>query len=67
MIVLSEIHSDIPVNRIGEPKVLENVFNAHVIFGASRNPASENAIEEQYKVELELADEAREATYRFHQ
>lgn len=66
IIVLSENLFDIPVNEIGETKVLKNVFNGHVIFDASRKPASENAIEEQHKVELELADEAREATYEVH-
>jgi cytosine/adenosine deaminase-related metal-dependent hydrolase len=57
MIVLDRNLFETPPTEIGATNVKLTVFDGEVVFDASQDPVGEEAIEEQYDVELDLDGE----------
>ena len=57
MIVLDRNLFEIPATEIGTTRVLRTIFNGSVVFDSSSDPASEESLQEQYEVDLDLEGE----------
>ena len=53
MIVLDKNLFEIPVTEIGKTNVLQTIFNGSVVYDAASDSTGEEAIEEQYDVDLD--------------
>jgi predicted amidohydrolase YtcJ len=58
MVVINKNLFDIPVTEIGSSKVQLTVFEGKVVYDAAKDPSTEEAIEDKYKVELDLSGDA---------
>jgi len=57
MIVLDRNLFEIPATKIGTTRVLRTIFNGSVVFDSSSDPASEESLQEQYEIDLDLEGE----------
>ena len=57
MIVVDQNLFDIPAEKIGASKVLLTLLDGRVVFDATSSPASQEAINEKFGVELDLSGE----------
>ena len=55
LIVLDRNLFEIPATEIGTVMVLRTVFNGEVVFDAAEDPVGEDAIEDQYHIELDVS------------
>jgi hypothetical protein len=67
MIVLDQNLFEIPTHTISATRVLRTIFGGKVVYDATSDPSTEEAIENQSDVDLDLSGESGYAGCEWHQ
>jgi hypothetical protein len=65
-IVLDQNTLDIEPTQIGNTKVLQTVLGGKVVFDASEDPSGEEAIEDEYDIDLDFEEGAGKGMHQWH-